>query len=204
MDLKEALAKQNEYWMEKRNCLSKDEVKYISNKDTFRNKMKGFLTLSYYKRDKLIRTGNTVIGYVYKEWTNDMDGKQNPLIWVLTSPESKLLDNPSIFEKTAANLTDFASLPGGDMKERRLKAKIKSPFADVRNLEIPQSLTGGHLIYLSVLTRPLDKNSFFELGFNFFISNPAASKETILLSERYLAEEIKDMYLNGEFIAIKK
>ena len=71
MDYKNILSSINESWLSKRVLLSKDEIRHMSDKDSFRGKIHGFLTRAYYKRKDLIVTGEIVYCLAFKSWSND-------------------------------------------------------------------------------------------------------------------------------------
>lgn len=192
------LEKQNKSFQERQQFLSKEEIRYIAQKDTFPKRLRGFLTRAYYQKDKLIKRGQIVYGYVYKEWSQDVEGNVDPFSWVLISPERKIMENPSIFQKTAAKLQDFSLLPGGNRREKLLKNQLNEALSDAPFEELPQSLTEGHLIYLCKLQRPLALVSFFHLGLNLFLFNPSISKQILFLPERYMTDDFKQCYMHQQ------
>jgi hypothetical protein len=77
---------------------------------------------------------------------------------------------------------------------------ITEYLSDCSYVEIPSSLTGGELVYLSIIYRHLDLNPEFHLGLNLIIANQSISSEVIYLPEKYWEESFKKAYLNNEFI----
>ena len=65
---KQIITEVREKFRLKQGSFTKDEMKYNANKDTFKGKITGFLTLEYYQREKLFNTGNIFYALSYKEY----------------------------------------------------------------------------------------------------------------------------------------
>ena len=102
---KQIITEVREKFRLKQGSFTKDEMKYNANKDTFKGKITGFLTLEYYQREKLFNTGNIFYALSYKEYHEhaEKDKKMFP-VWVLFSPSTKIDENPHLLEKVKDNL----------------------------------------------------------------------------------------------------
>ena len=73
--------------------LTNEEKKHLVDKDTFRGRIFGFLTRSYYRRFKLFEEGSLTYAYVFKTWNNSFGSDKPYPIWFLFSPEKYFLKN---------------------------------------------------------------------------------------------------------------
>lgn len=128
------------------------------------------------KRETLLKEGDFQRGYAFKMWSNDPE--RNNRLWILHSPEAKLSEDNSLYPKITANLQ---SIEG--MKDRKQLLKtIQLPLSDAYYLELPQDISEGHLVYLSIVDLP---NSYYtnpELGFVYLLGRKSISKRILVLS----------------------
>jgi len=196
MDYAKLLAEENAAWLEKRAFLSKDDIAFIGNKRTLRGKLLGFMTSAYYKRTKLIERGDIIYAYVFKEWSNDVQGEdpQHPT-WMVFSPSKKLNDDPTKLKEIADKLQ---TIVGEDVKTKRLKTLkniVKEPLSDASYFELPPEYDCGELAYLSVVYVIADLMPCFHLGYNLIVANQSVSKEVLYLPPKYWTEDYSKMYL---------
>ncbi len=190
----ELLEQERAEFQKKQPSLTKDDIKYISGKDTFKGKFTGFLTRAYYQKEKVIRTGELFYGYVFSEW--DMNSnKDSPVIsYVLFSPERNLAEKPSIFKKIVENLQQFNDISPKDRKSKKLKNLIENPLSEAPYEEVPTTLSEGHIVFFCKTFRNRSFEYSFNLGLNLFIVNPTISKQILYLPERYMTETFKKLY----------
>jgi len=199
MDYAKTLAEINESWQAKRITLSGKETAYIGNKATLRGKMLGFLTSSYYKRTKLIEQGSVSYAYVFKEWSNDVQGEdpQHPT-WMVFSPASKFNEHPEKLKQISERLQGLAkeeSVPKGLKVLRNL---IVEPLSDASYFEIPPEYSDGELAYLSIVYVIASLVPCFHLGLNLILANRSVSKEVLYLPSTYWSDEYSTAYLSGQ------
>lgn len=184
-------------WEEEKKTLSKRDIGFISGKDGFKNAIKGFLTSDYYKRGKLIEDGQLVLGYIFKSWfasPNDYSP-----YWVLFSPSPKVNENPKMLKDVANRLSCFKPLTG-DKTSKKLSRILDGPLSDAQYFEIPESLTDGNLIYLSIVYLRPEWRDKIILGLNPFIANQGVSKEILYLPDQFWSDYFKQAYNNNELI----
>lgn len=191
IDFYELLEKEREEFKKTQLSFTKDDIKFISSKDSFKGKFTGFLTRAYYQRENVIRTGELFYGYVFSEW-NIKDSA--PISYVLFSPERKLAENPSIFKKITENIQQFLDISPKDKKSKKLKNLIENPLCDAPYEELPFTLSEGHIVFFCKTFRNRSFEYSFNLGLNLFIVNPAISKQILYLPERYITPTFKKLY----------
>ena len=201
MDYSQTINEINQEWFQKWVTLDKKEISYISNKETFRTRLVGFMTSSYFKRSQLIKEGDILFAYSFKEWTNEVRKEifDYPT-WIIFSPEKKINENPEILKEIAARVLSLCDGAPSSKEEKNIKKLVTEYLSDCSYVEISSSLTGGELAYLSIIYRHLTLNSEFHLGLNLIIANQSLSSEVIYLPEKYWNESFKKAYLNNEFI----
>lgn len=192
MDYYALLENEREEFKKKQLLLTKEEINFISNKETFRDKLHGFLTSAYHKREKVIRTGELFYGYVFSEWNSRPDS--TPISLILFSPERKMAENPLIFKKIVENLHGFLENSSKNKGDKKLKNLLNEPLANAPYEQLPFALSEGHLVYFCKVYRNISFAYSFNLGLNLFIANPAISKQILFLPERYMTETFKKLY----------
>lgn len=194
MDFSSTLEKMNNDWLLKRASLSKEEISYISDKDSFRGKIHDCFTLRYHKRSELIKGSSLVYGYAFKSWTNeDIAMAYRYPSWVLFSPSKEVNDNPLLLQKTAQNLLKMELTK----ENKTLYNLVHEPLSDTSYFEIPSIYSEGKLVYLSVIYLEAHLNPDFKLGVNLLLMAPSISKEVIYLPTKYFSSEYKEEYSKG-------
>jgi len=199
MDYGKTLAEINESWQAKRLALTGKEIAYIGNKASLRGKLLGFLTGPYYKRTKLIQTGDIYYAFVFKEWSNDVQGEdpQHPT-WMVFSPERKLNENPELLKGIAEKLQGLAIEKNCPKDLRVLRNLIVEPLSDTSYFELPQEYTNGELAYLSIVYVIPSLVPCFHLGLNLILANQSVSKEVLYLPTAYWSDGFSSAYLSGK------
>jgi len=188
------LENERKSFLEKQPLFTKEDLKFISGKDTFKGKLTGFLNKNYYQREKLIRNGELFYGYVFSFWRQSTNWDSPAIFYILFSPERKIMENPFIFKKIHENLQVFLENKPQNKKERYLWNLLKNPLADAPFEEIPFSLTDGHVAYFSKLIKKQNFAISFHLGLNLIIANPTISKQILFLPEKYVTENFRKLY----------
>lgn len=188
----------NERWLLKRASLSKDEIKIIANKDTIRNAIIGFMTRTYYQREKLIKTSEIFYGYVFQDFLFRQEAHGDYTTWVLHSPSREVNEHPEIYKDVVAKLMELKKVRRPEKALRPLQDVIALPLADACYLEVDKRYTGGHLIYLSTIFFFNRSVPDFKLGINLLLANQSASKEVLYLPEKLWDDEWKEAYSKGE------
>ncbi len=187
-----------EHWKKRQPALDREEKRLIAGKDTFRNRLRGFLTIAYYRRDRLVEQGDVVLGLVFREWRgNPMETGNCFRDWVLFSPSTEVSLDPSILVKTADALLNAQEKAPKNRKELRFHDAMSKPLSDAAYLEVPPEITDGKLIYLSIIERPYSPSSDFRLGLWPFLVNRSISREILLLPARFWPEEQLKAYKEG-------
>lgn len=199
MDYGKTLAEINESWQAKRSALSGKEIAYIGNKASLRGKMLGFLTGPYYKRTKLIEHGDIYYAYVFKEWSNDVQGEdtQHPT-WMVFSPVRQLNEHPELLKQIAEKLQGLTIEKNCAKNLRVLRNLIVEPLSDTSYFEIPSEFTGGELAFLSIVYVISSLVPCFHLGLNLILANQSVSKEVLYLPTAYWSDDFSTAYLEGK------
>lgn len=195
MDFKTNIEQINQTWLEKRVSLSKEDIAYIANKDTLRGKMLGFMTAPYYKRSNLIKQSEIFYAYVFKEWTNNVDGPdpQHPT-WMLFSPSRTFNEHPEKLKEIAEGLEQLKVDKGSSKDLIKLYNLINEPLSDTSYFEIPEPYNHGELVYLSIVYVIASLMPYFHLGLNLIMANQSVSKEVLYFPSRYWPTEYAEEY----------
>ena len=152
MDFKATIGRVNESWRKLAPTLDKAALKHIGDKEDKNGILLGCFTASYYKRSHLIQGSEVLYAYVFKAFRQDQDESEIRYpTWLLFSPSKEFEADPNLYKPIADQLL---ALPLSQPKERDLKKlsyAISDNFADAAYLELPPSLTGGKLVYLSII-----------------------------------------------------
>jgi hypothetical protein len=201
MDYSSFIQKANADWLEKRTAFTKEDIRYIANKDTLRGRMNGFLTLPYYRREKLIRGSEIYFAFVFQDWANDLSETAPTYpTWLLFSPERKVQENPSLLRDISLKVQSIRDATPFSKEEKKLKSLVVEQLSDVSYFEIPAAYSCGELAYLSVVYRQTRLVPFFRLGLNLILANPVVSKEVLYLPERYWPEDYQNAYTQGSLV----
>ena len=186
------------YWEKQKASLSKDDIRHIADKDNGPGRMLGLFTISYWKREKLIKESNVVIGYAFK--TFQFEGELRDMTypsWVLFSPDKSVIEEPGFYEKVTTNLGKFIEESPRDKVGKKLKRLLSDNLAEVAYFELPRELTDGKLVYLSVNHVRRNNMPDFKLGHSLLLMAPTISKEVIYLPPKYWTKEWAELYKNG-------
>lgn len=195
MDYKNILSSINESWLSKRVLLSKDEIRHMSDKDSFRGKIHGFLTRAYYKRKDLIVTGEIVYCLAFKSWSNDLsDNAIRYRSWVIFSTSTTLRSNPSLLKKISENILTLMHEENSDKAYSKLIRTLNEPLSDASYLELPKELCEGELAYLSIIYVEKNLNPNFSLGLNLLLVSPSVSQEVLYLPEGNYPHDFLEAY----------
>ena len=201
MDFAQFYHNLNDAWALNRVSLDKSEVAYLANKDTFQGRKIGFMTRSYYQREKLIRSSEIYFAYVFQSWSNDVNEKGYSYpTWLLFSPSREVNENPAVFKEIAAKVQSIRSTKPVKKDEKELKKYVEGYLSDISYFPLPESYSCGHFVYLSIVYLPLQRVPSFRLGVNLILANPTASKEVLYLPESYWSEGYRKAYQAGEFV----
>ena len=173
---------------------SKEDTQYNLDRLSFREKLIGFMTPEYYKREKLFLRGNVVYGFIYRTFQSSNENGQVQL-WVITSPEHIFTENPMLLADVSEKLSSI--IINKKYEDRGVQAfvrRIHEPYAEVKYLEIPGVFTDNHLAFLSSVMYKTNHVASFRHGINLFISAPNISKELLLLPERYWSDQYTEWY----------
>lgn len=199
MDFVNLYAALGDEWLLRKASFTKEDLTRLSNKDTFRGKMFGFLTREYYQRTKLIRESDLFFAFVFQEWSNNVQGEElrHPT-WLLFSPSLEVNKNPTILKDVAEKIRGLKDVAKPITKaEKQLKKLLVEPLSDVEYFEIPEPYASGHLVYLSIVYIEKRLVPSFKLGLNLIMASQQASKEVIYLPEDYWNKDYREAYQNG-------
>jgi hypothetical protein len=198
MDYPAFLEKLNADWLLKRAAFDKSEIAFLSGKDSFRGRLRGFMTRAYYQRTRLIETSEVFYAYVFQSWTNDIEEKGDSYpTWLLFSPEREVNQNPLILKDISAKLFSFKEKAPRDKTEKELQGYLKDYLSDVSFYPLPDVCSLGHFVYLSIVDVPLLRVPNFHLGLNLILASPSVSKEVLYLPKKEWPEEYRKAYDQG-------
>ncbi|MDY0345692.1 MAG: hypothetical protein WCR77_03155 [Bacilli bacterium] len=185
-----------DYYLEKKLSFKKEDIAYIAGKDTFKGKMLGFLTTDYYRREKLIRGGQLIYGYVYRTWTNEVTYTRPYPMWILFSPAQEFIDNPDLYSLVLTALQAIELPKRGQSELRKLHTMLNAELSEPKYVLIPEPYAQGHLVYLSMTYHRPWHNNNLKLGINPFIIGLSISKEILYLPTKYWNESFKKTYFD--------
>lgn len=183
-----------ERFAESRQSFKKEDVAYIGGKDTFNGKMLGFLTAEYYRRERLIREGSLIYGYVFRTWTNEVTFTKPFPTWILFSPSKEFVSKPGLYIEILKALQAIQLPKRGLPELRKLHKMLNAELSEPKYYLIPEPYAKGHLVYLSMTYLRPRLNNNLCLGINPFIIAPAISKEILYLPTAYWTDEFKKAY----------
>jgi hypothetical protein len=199
MDFQAIWEKANADWLAKRASFSKEELAYLAYQDTFRHRLEGFMTRVYYQRKKMILQSDLFLAYAFQDYSNDPASPSYPT-WLLFSPSSEVNQNPVFLKEISAKVLSIKGKEHLPKEEETLRKLVEEPLSDCAFVEIPASLSGGHLVYLSIVYVHPERIPSFHLGLALICSAPSLSKEVIYLPLNFYPEELKNAYIKGDFI----
>ena len=192
---KQIITEVREKFRLKQGSFTKDEMKYNANKDTFKGKITGFLTLEYYQREKLLNTGNIFYALSYKEYHEhaEKDKKMFP-VWVLFSPSTKIDENPHLLEKVKDNLDQLLLDKELAKKYHHLLTMYSDNLAEPKYYKVPDEFSPDFDCDICLTNLIQSRFPVFHLGINLVIANKKVSNEIHYLPYVYWTEEFLKQY----------
>jgi len=199
MDFTNIWEKINSDWLLKRASFNKEDLAYLAYQDTFRHRLEGFMTRVYYQRKRMLSQSNLFLAYVFQDYSNDFNSGSYPT-WLLFSPASEVNQNPALLKETATKVLSIKGRKDLSKEDETLRKLVEEPLSDCSFVEIPSSLSGNHLVYLSIVYVHPERIPSFHLGLALICSAPSLSKEVLYLPLKFYPDELKNAYIKGEFI----
>lgn len=167
--------------------LSDTELKSLFGGKTIKEKMINFFTLKRSKRLELIKKGYIVFGLVFSSsYINNSNLIRTRIIF---SPSYELADNKEEMLAIADKINewvDSVNLKKLTMKEKKLYQAIISDEEEPNYIQIPESIIGNKLVYLSLIF--VNKDDFLN-GMVPIIINRKISKEILLVPQAMYSNE---------------
>ena len=167
--------------------LSDSELKSLFSGKTIKEKMINFFTLKGSKRLELIKKGYIVFGLVFSSsYINNSNLIRTRIIF---SPSYELADNKEEMLAIADKINewvDSVNLKKLTMKEKKLYQALISDEEEPNYIQIPESIIGNKLIYLSLIF--INKDEFLN-GMVPIIINRKISKEILLVPQAMYSNE---------------
>ena len=167
--------------------LSDSELKSLFSGKTIKEKMINFFTLKRSKRLELIKKGYIVFGLVFSSsYINNSNLIRTRIIF---SPSYELADNKEEMLAIADKINewvDSVNFKKLTMKEKKLYQAIISDEEEPNYIQIPESIIGNKLVYLSLI---FVNNDDFLNGMVPIIINRKISKEILLVPQAMYSNE---------------
>lgn len=167
--------------------LSDSELKSLFSGKTIKEKMINFFTLKRSKRLELIKKGYIVFGLVFSSsYINNSNFIRTRIIF---SPSYELADNKEEMLAIADKINewvDSVNFKKLTMKEKKLYQAIISDEEEPNYIQIPESIIGNKLVYLSLIF--VNKDDFLN-GMVPIIINRKISKEILLVPQAMYSNE---------------
>ncbi len=167
--------------------LSDSELKSLFSGKTIKEKMINFFTLKRSKRLELIKKGYIVFGLVFSSsYINNSNLIRTRIIF---SPSYELADNKEEMLAIADKINewvDSVNFKKLTMKEKKLYQAIISDEEEPNYIQIPESIIGNKLVYLSLIF--VNKDDFLN-GMVPVIINRKISKEILLVPQAMYSNE---------------
>lgn len=167
--------------------LSDTELKSLFGGKTIKEKMINFFTLKRSKRLELIKKGYIVFGLVFSSsYINNSNLIRTRIIF---SPSYELADNKEEMLAIADKINewvDSVNFKKLTMKEKKLYQAIISDEEEPNYIQIPESIIGNKLVYLSLIF--VNKDDFLN-GMVPIIINRKISKEVLLVPQAMYSNE---------------
>lgn len=167
--------------------LSDTELKSLFGGKTIKEKMINFFTLKRSKRLELIKKGYIVFGLVFSSsYINNSNLIRTRIIF---SPSYELADNKEEMLAIADKINewvDSVNFKKLTMKEKKLYQAIISDEEESNYIQIPESIIGNKLVYLSLIF--VNKDDFLN-GMVPIIINRKISKEILLVPQAMYSNE---------------
>ena len=170
--------------------LSDSELKSLFSGKTIKEKMINFFTLKRSKRLELIKKGYIVFGLVFSSsYINNSNLIRTRIIF---SPSYELADNKEEMLAIADKINewvDSVNFKKLTMKEKKLYQAIISDEEEPNYIQIPESIIGNKLVYLSLIF--VNKDDFLN-GMVPIIINRKISKEILLVPQAMYSNEYNE------------
>lgn len=167
--------------------LSDSELKSLFSGKTIKEKMINFFTLKGSKRLELIKKGYIVFGLVFSSsYINNSNLIRTRIIF---SPSYELADNKEEMLAIADKINewvDSVNFKKLTIKEKKLYQAIISDEEGPNYIQIPESIIGNKLVYLSLIF--VNKDDFLN-GMVPIIINRKISKEILLVPQAMYSNE---------------
>ena len=167
--------------------LSDSELKSLFSGKTIKEKMINFFTLKGSKRLELIKKGYIVFGLVFSSsYINNSNLIRTRIIF---SPSYELADNKEEMLAIADKINEWVDsvyFKNLTMKEKKLYQALISDEEEPNYIQIPESIIGNKLIYLSLIF--VNKDEFLN-GMVPIIINRKISKEILLVPQAMYSNE---------------
>lgn len=167
--------------------LSDSELKSLFSGKTIKGKMINFFTLKRSKRLELIKKGYIVFGLVFSSsYINNSNLIRTRIIF---SPSYELADNKEEMLAIADKINewvDSVNFKKLTMKEKKLYQALISDEEEPNYIQIPESIIGNKLVYLSLIF--VNKDDFLN-GMVPIIINRKISKEILLVPQAMYSNE---------------
>lgn len=167
--------------------LSDSELKSLFSGKTIKEKMINFFTLKGSKRLELIKKGYIVFGLFFSSsYINNSNLIRTRIIF---SPSYELADNKEEMLAIADKINewvDSVNFKKLTMKEKKLYQAIISDEEEPNYIQIPESIIGNKLVYLSLIF--VNKDDFLN-GMVPIIINRKISKEILLVPQAMYSNE---------------
>lgn len=167
--------------------LSDSELRSLFSGKTIKEKMINFFTLKRSKRLELIKKGYIVFGLVFSSsYINNSNLIRTRIIF---SPSYELADNKEEMLAIADKINewvDSVNFKKLTIKEKKLYQAIISDEEEPNYIQIPESIIGNKLVYLSLVF--VNKDDFLN-GMVPIIINRKISKEILLVPQAMYSNE---------------
>ena len=178
MNLKEELVLLNKNYKDFVYSNDKKELKIFNVNNKKGLKMLGFLHLYFYKRNKLIKNGNIITGYLYRIF-NDTDLNKVLIGYVIHTPNFEIQTEINKFKEIENNINNFLSKDIKTFKEKKIYNSLVKNNGELHYFLLDKEISGYDFIYISTI--PILINEA-KIGLNYFISNKKYSNEILLLN----------------------
>lgn len=178
MNLKDELVLLNKNYKDFVYSNDKKELKIFNVNNKKGLKMQGFLHLYFYKRNKLIKNGNIITGYLYRIF-NDTDLNKVSIGYVIHTPNFEIQTEINKFKEIENNINNFLSKDIKTFKEKKIYNSLVKNNGELHYFLLDKEISGYDFIYISTI--PILINEA-KIGLNYFISNKKYSNEILLLN----------------------
>lgn len=178
MNLKDELVLLNKNYKDFVYSNDKKELKIFNVNNKKGLKMLGFLHLYFYKRNKLIKNGNIITGYLYRIF-NDTDLNKVSIGYVIHTPNFEIQTDINKFKDIENNINNFLSKDIKTFKEKKIYNSLVKNNRELHYFLLDKEISGYDFIYISTI--PILINEA-KIGLNYFISNKKYSNEILLLN----------------------